>query len=257
MSAIYFHSQNEGDARVSGSERAMMSGYINKLFVGLMDLDRMDGRKIFDAIISPDHYMKKYSHIEEWRYLRQFETAISVDSMAGNLFTYRAKPLDLWLCKLNTAIMIGSEVIQFCVRMHAQCEIHAYVEGANREWLAQVIERGLEQKILRSKLRGFDQGWSKVIALLRNSDKDPIVTSYSVCDSFPNATAADYVEPDDEEDTFHDLPKKKQWELGLAGIRARSGLEIKPDCNQYFGDQLVTVFDLLEYAYELQPQEKY
>ncbi|GAA4304598.1 hypothetical protein GCM10023178_11830 [Actinomadura luteofluorescens] len=32
--------------------------------------------------------------------------------------------------------------MRFLARLHAQCELHGYVEGPNRAWLADVIDQG-------------------------------------------------------------------------------------------------------------------
>jgi hypothetical protein len=270
MSAIYFHTQHEGIARVSGSERAMMGSRVTQIFIGLLDIYRSEAEEFFGAIITPNHRLRPpvwngdYANRQRW--LGFLETSVSLGDMYGDgpLFQYKGQPLNLWYCQLNTATAIGSEALQFCARMHGQCEVHAYVEGPNRAWLADVIEQGLEDRLLRRKLREFDQGWDGAIALLRKSDQDPVVTSYSVCDLFPSAAGAQFEYPvvkdedgneDKDWDAWDELSDEKRWELAIAGIRATNGLELIPENRQFFGDEIITVFDLIDYAYSLQKEK--
>lgn len=127
-------------------------------------------------------------------------------------------------------------------RLHGQCEIHAYVEGEDRDWLAGIIEGALASGLLRE---GFDttidpnSGWRKVIDLLRSRDDEPVVTSYSVCEGFPNLTLVRQEEtwqptrpswePGEE---WYDLPAEEQWATALAALRKKdergSWLRLQP-----------------------------
>jgi hypothetical protein len=120
-------------------------------------------------------------------------------------------------------------------RLHGQCELHAYVEGANRAWLADIIERGRETDVLRPQMK-----WEQVAEFLRSRDDCPVVTSYSVCDQFPNRHVAGWVAPmskyedtgEEYEDTdaWYDLPEAERWQRAMDGLRAQgNGLELKPD----------------------------
>jgi hypothetical protein len=44
--------------------------------------------------------------------------------------------------------------VRFLARLHGQCEVHGWVAGKNRAWLADIIETGRETAILRD-----DMGW--------------------------------------------------------------------------------------------------
>ena len=71
------------------------------------------------------------------------------------------------------------------------------------------------------------KGWLGVAALLENSADapGPVVTSYSVCDSFPDQPRGWVGEDDD----WYELPFTKQWELAMTAIRLQYGLEWKPE----------------------------
>jgi hypothetical protein len=130
-------------------------------------------------------------------------------------------------------------------RLHGQCEIHCYVEAENRLWLANIIESGLEKGIYRKNLDWGDLGledlgWNSVITLLGNGCRSPVVTSYSVCDTFPNPCVAnfkvieegsckDWDKLSELREAWYNLSKDKQWELAIAGLRERIGIELKPE----------------------------
>lgn len=137
---------------------------------------------------------------------------------------------------------------RFVARIHGQCEIHAYVEGEDRDWLAGQIENALRTGLLRDIVPpaeeneyrpAWDTGWRKVIDLLRSRDDGPVVTSYSVCEGFPNLTLVRQEEtwqptkPSWEpEEEWYDLPSEEQWSTALAALRKKeergSWLRLQP-----------------------------
>jgi hypothetical protein len=108
----------------------------------------------------------------------------------------------------NTALVAGSPAVQLAAKLDGYGEMHCWVDGPDRAWLAGVVEQGLDVGIFR---RGFwfaprpcdsdpaaqpdrqwsDQGWDGVIAHLRSRSDEPVVCSYSICDPFPNRDAAE------------------------------------------------------------------
>lgn len=87
----------------------------------------------------------------------------------------------LFIIKLDTAYQLGSDVIKLMARIHGQCEMHGWVSGSNRAWLASIIQTGLKQKLFTA-----DCGWQQVIELLLESDTSEVVMSHTVTDDFPN-----------------------------------------------------------------------
>lgn len=106
---------------------------------------------------------------------------------------------------LNTALALGSDPVRLAAKIHGWCEVHAWIDGPDRAWAADIIQQGLDVGVYR---RGFwfvdgindtgrpadehpsrkwsSQGWEEVQALLRERDDEPVVMSYSVCDQFPS-----------------------------------------------------------------------
>lgn len=104
---------------------------------------------------------------------------------------------------LNTALVAGSPPIQLAAKIHGWCESHAWVDGPDRAWMADIIDTGLRIGIYRrglwyAKLPNgpkdtlSDQGWDQITTLLRARDDEPVVMSYSVGDSFPNREITDW-----------------------------------------------------------------
>lgn len=161
-------------------------------------------------------------------------------------FVIEDQHIPLWDVELNTAWVAFGDVLRFALRIHAQCEIHTYVEGKHRKWLSNIVERGVDQGILGDE-------FNKVVEFLRKRDDEPVVTSYSVCESFPNSTAANWMpstvgedgEPD--WDSWYELPIEKQWELAMQGLRTRNRLELTPDdWDGYFFGNRVNAYTLME-----------
>lgn len=133
-----------------------------------------------------------------------------------------------WFISLNTAIAVGNDALRLGARLHGQCEIHCYVEGPNRAWLAGIIEAGRESGFYRESM-----GWESVCGLLRRRDDSPVVTSYSVTEQFPEFRGG----ADDA------LTDEQRWEQGVTELRADWSLELKPEnfATFRFGDG-ATVF---------------
>jgi hypothetical protein len=256
VSRIYFHSPS-GTAEVSGRERAWFGSLTDKIGLSLVD----------------DHYLRA---LAEWMDLDLYGRSVA-DMKNGDLvstahlafrfggdyrrsaLTWRGQDVDTWTLGLNTVMALGSEPVQLAARLHAQCEIHAWVDGPNRAWLADIIDEGVETGIMRPHPDMDDiekTGWQAVTTLLRRTDSEPVVTSYSVCEQFPNSYASTYLPPWPEgvteewdaltekqqreretlSDAWYDLPGGEQWRMGMEWLRVqRGGLELEPEGFYDFG----------------------
>lgn len=264
MSRIYFHSPSR-TTELRGSERAWLGGLATDMALGLLDLQSPSRIDRLRQLIHPGHYMAKRDTaspgwVNDWA--ASYSTAFSVGwSESAPLIQYEGQPIESFTLALNTALTLGNDAVKLAARLHGSCEIHAWVDGSNRAWLADVMEAGVDAGIYR---RGFpqkisgdseetvwsDQGWGDVIALMRERDDEPVVTSYSVCDGFPDSSVGDWMPPWPEgvvrdwrelseeqqnarsqrSDEWYDLDAAEQWRISMAGLRAsEEGLEMKPD----------------------------
>ena len=228
MGAITFQSLH-GSASVDGSERFLMAALVNRCFYAMLrnDGDYNDPIVGFwpaDSVIRRTTYAGRGSALV---FQRDFELAAI--SMVGHLLNINGVEEWTSIAAANTAFALRSNSLTFAARCHMQCEIHGYVEGPYRNYLADVIEQATADGILRKPLRVGHQ-WSDVVALLRERDDEPVVTSHSTRDDFPSAIAASWDTGDDGNDEcFYALPVATQWELALRQIRSDSGLEWRPD----------------------------
>lgn len=226
MSRVYFHSPH-GTAEVYGTERHYAGWICAKLCKVAMDLDR-------DAWRSDKHPMRHLvpqdSYLLARGYTKNFSERLATSLMSGSVdFVVDGERLEAFSAVLNTAIVAGSDVMKFMARLHGQCELHGYVEGTNRAWLARIIQTGLETRVLRSK-----SGWEDVIELLLSRDDCPVVTSYSVTESFPNKEMAEHGEwerrEDGDGDSFYYLSDDEAWGYSMRGLRRlASGREWSPE----------------------------
>jgi hypothetical protein len=184
------------------------------------------------------------------RWVNNYQIAFSTEcdeSNLNNLISWQGRALIPFKFSLNTACLVGNDQVRFLARLHGQCEIHGWVDGPNRAWLANLITVGRQSGLYRS-----DVGWESVVELLTSRDDEPVVMSDSTTNQFPDPDVADWSPAVDEsgeqidDDEWYKLSEKEQWRLAMTGLRRKRGLEITPDgfASFRFGDGL-TVLDLL------------
>lgn len=156
--------------------------------------------ELFSQVLAREYRVYDVNHIS---------TSYRVDHLRFRLDGHEVEP---FIISLNTAARIGNDAIKLMARLHGQCECHAWVNGPERSWLADIMEKGLELMIYRE-----NEGWDKVIELLRASDGDPVVTSYSVCDQFPNARIAGW-QDDSDGDGWYELDDATQWSKAMKAL---------------------------------------
>jgi len=247
MSRMYFHSQNER-AEVSGRERGLIGQICSKsLLFALGNLDHSFGREPPWILkhIPKECYLHTLVHEKSNVWNSSINTWLQVAHGTDAYLNLGDKRYPLFDLQLNSAIAMGGDAFKLAARLHGQCEIHCYVEGPNRKWLAFMISDALEKNIFRR-----NHGWEETIVLLHKADDSPVVCSYSVCDSFPNRHVAKWKAPEGDEDgdSWYSLPVKIRWDMSIDGLRnSNQGLEMKPEdwetCWLGHGDRLVSGFD--------------
>jgi hypothetical protein len=268
MSRVYFHSQSDNNLRfgapdsapeLRGSERAHASFVVNQIAIGLLNIDGYEREKKLYDWLPPLHYLRSS---QPGLFARSYATAFFVGG-DESLIVKDGKSINVWELALNTALAVGNDPVKLFARIHAQCEIHGFIEGPNRKWLAEIMEAGRKSGLYR-----HDQGWEAVIKGLKTRDTEPMVMSYSVCNGFPNSEVSDWMPPWPEgvehtwraltseqqkereirSDEWYELSREEQWSRSLAALRNHHGmLELKPDdWDEYrFGHNL-TVWDLFD-----------
>lgn len=312
MSRVYFRSPS-GTAELHGSERAWLgtiaAGPARSAWrLGDADLEQMASIIGMIPEVPDGQYGANYLHTtlreaqaEESRPsgprtyepFRQLRSALDMrlgSRHAEGVFEVAGHRVNIADVILNTALVAGSPPIQLAAKLDGWCEIHAWVNGPDRAWLADVITEGLDVGIFRRgfwfadapnapKDRWSDQGWDGVLELLRARADEPVVTSYSASERFPNAGAAGWEPPpmpddwrpdwaatdgfnewqamstdaqrdyyrDEAGDDWYGRPEDEQWAQALAGLKAsRPWLQLTPEslAGTTFR-QRVTVYDLL------------
>jgi hypothetical protein len=159
----------------------------------------------------------------------------------------------IWTLALNTAIATGSDAVRLLARLHGQSEVHCWVDGPNRNWLADIIVAGRTEGVLREEM-----GWEALADFLRSRNDEPVVCSYSVCASFPNYGLFPETHPlkvrqsngedvDQIVDEYYDMDFQAQWNDCMGELRTRPGLlEMKPDgWESYYFDNGLTAESLI------------
>jgi hypothetical protein len=226
MSRIYFHSEH-GTAEVSGVERANAAQVCMRLLyvaLGLSDFSQDHDSPLRALLPANESALRASNFASAFR--GYCVTELEATLAAGELKT------TAFVAALNTAHAMGSDPVRLLARLHGQCELHAYVEGPNRAWLARIIAEGLRSGVMRPRCH-----WEDAVDLLRSRDDGPVVTSYSVTHSFPNPYVTDWEAPVDPEygeknyDPWYEMPAGARWSQAMDGLRSErggTGLEMEP-----------------------------
>ena len=223
MSYISFASRT-ASVELRGSERAHMGIVLANLAVGAFSLSGWKDDPIFRAIpLEAARYQESGGALT---FARDFKSWLSVGG--DNYFLLPESRPETFSVILNTALAIGNDALRLFARLHGQCELHAWIDGPNRAWAADIIDTGRAAGLYRA-----DQGWEAVAKFLRSSKRGPVVTSYSVCDTFPESGG---------------------WDAGIAKLRASNdGREITPTRwafpDFHFGANPDTAFSVYEAAW--------
>ncbi len=252
---IYFHSE-KGNVTINGTERHWFGYLCNRMLIAILNPGMDEARRPhpFRKALPVGHYATT-SQGSEWTRDIEVMVASGMDSLVIG-----GHKTDLYRVALNTTLAIGGDALKFAARVHGQCEIHAFVEGHNRTWLADIVKTGLRHKnVFRENV-----GWEAVVELLRSSNEGPVVMSYSVCEQFPSQTVAEneglWTRPEtedkdaDQDDwSWCDLPDDKKWQLAVKAIRMQEErgyqIELKPE-NWHtfrFGDG-IDAFNVMNYS---------
>jgi len=254
MSRIYFHSvdQHRGDTEevfVSGRARYNMSSQIDNIAWGpLESLIEYNAKDFLEHYMKGGDYLRSEINTNRFLFMGYMKTGFRSDSFE---IVLNQKPLALFPMKLNTALRMGSDPVKLAARIHASCEIWTWFKGENRNWIADIIEEGLNCHFFRK-----DDLWENVVEFLRSDSKNDVVLSYSVCDQFPNHYIAninqeiehklqkeikeDEDRDSDEEDWdddiavsnyYYDMTTDEQWDMAFKNLKDHPyyGDEIKPD----------------------------
>ena len=224
------------------------------------------------------HHQYEYEgHASKLRHLLPMDEQrrIRKEHFASDMLTYMGvsgsfvmpdttTTISCWHAALNTAIVAGSNPVRFLARVDAQCELHGYVEGHNRAWLADIVEEGLDKNILR---RAFDGslykstdddlwGWQHLITMLREDDVRPVVMSHSSNLSFPDAWMDGITITNDE---WYALTDEQRWAMSMEILRSNKEkmLEMAPDnlATIQFGED-ISGYDLRAALDEIVVQER-
>ncbi|TMR14070.1 hypothetical protein ETD86_29430 [Nonomuraea turkmeniaca] len=263
MSRIYFTAP-AGRAELHGSENAHLGLLCQRIADDVLVSGGPELSERLRSLIPPDHYL--YRDAGRPGGFSAFRACFGRDDPP--LLVYNGSPLSTFEMAFNTALHLGSDAVRLAARVYAQSELHAFVEGGNRAWLAGLIDAGLAEGVLRRTLpwRGqpsqYPSGWEKVASFLRERDNEPVVLSSTLAGSwFPSAVVAgwrppagtdlmpaswrgdpewDELDDDDRaeyeemtiEELFDELTAAEQHRLGMQGLRRRSDggmlLELKP-----------------------------
>jgi len=245
--------ENETIAYGTGSDRANFSFLAERMFVGLF---AMDDPYIWEKIVP---------HVKNDPYVDK-RTALMNDikgySFESSVLHVDGEPIDLFTAKLNTALRYGSDVMKLAARLHGQSELHCWVAGKNRAWLADIMENA-PTTVFRVNTETGESYWKPIIDALRETDEGDAVFSYSVSSGFPlvqydKKFLASLKEIEDEEDydegearyLWNEKPLEERWENTIEVFKEETEsqmLELTPDnWDSYYFGQGADALSILE-----------
>jgi hypothetical protein len=234
MSRVYFHTETDGDFELSGRERARMAQSLQRLaWSVLIDSDdryETEQRiKDWRKVLSPNHYLKN-AGLRESHFFEDLETWFVVGDIGGRHwleYERGGEPIRLspFVMQLNTGVATKSPFYSFYARVHGQSELHCYIEGEHRAWLADVLRQGLDEFVLPHNTDyGKYRGYHDLIPFLEKRDTEPVVLSYSVCQQFPGSFLT--------ESQNERLSKTRRWAKAVDALREKNAtakLQIAPE----------------------------
>lgn len=215
MSRIYFTTPDR-EAELLGSERAYMGQLAARTALAVIAPSTLNSGELMS--LSDGIYEMP---ADGWRWEQSWSTWFSVGNGRLRVGDQLVETVDL---ALNTLLATCSPSLALLARLHGACEIHAFIEADDASWFAGLIDDGRRENVLRA-----GSGWESVADLARavaDGAPGPIVTHYSVCESFPSEWIAGWTPPRDADgeenwDAWYDLPATERWALAEAGMRAR------------------------------------
>ena len=235
MSSVIFQTKTQRSC-VSGSERAYITMLLTNLTYGVLyeTLDCMfhTTPPFLKYISSDSHLLTSKTVTLPEMFVLFLHSGVHQDHIVVNGVASKVYPF----C-LNTAIIAGDIVIKLLARFEGQCEKHCWFPKSMFEWVANKLESGRTRKILRP-----DMGWENVIGMLRTSEDEECVLSFSGTDSFPTHA----IIPDAERAAYNSMSSSQQWDRGMLHLR-----EIMPEITIFsletdlFTPE-ISAFDILE-----------
>jgi len=241
VSRVYFHSPS-GEVEVRGAERAHMGMLCTDLAIAAFGGWRewADDPHWIRAALPPECYAAR-EPVGSPYFGERVRTYLSIGLSGDGAILHNGKRVPGFDLILNTALVLGSDPIKLCARIHGQCEIHAWVAGPNRRWLAGIVRDGRQRNVLRANM-----GWEGAADFLEALDSEPAVLSYSVCEQFPGSFVlpADHPARANDGDGWYALSGEEKWRLGIAWLPDNAPELTPDDWTGYHFTDGVTVFDV-------------
>lgn len=214
MSVIYFHHRNGHVDEIAGSERARMDVLTEKVALSGLNFNQAWGKRHWIQDLLPPGAMSQSAILDS------ANAPACLGSFGVKHLQYRDKIWPAWQVRGNTALLLGSDLVKLCTRIHMECESWLRIESDNRQWFAGLCERALMEHIFSPGC-----GWAQAIESIGNFNDSPIVMSFSGTQEFPckDILADSEISAQDWSKMSHD----RRWELGLVALR-RSYPEISP-----------------------------
>lgn len=261
MSRIHFHSPS-GTVEVMGWERAhlgLISADVGSALLSHMSAYSETTKRLIELMPAGHILRARPGEVGTPQWADWYRLMMNHGTSDGPMIEWNGRRVDEWQVLLNTALVLGSTPVKLATRIHAQCEIHGWVDGPARAWLAGVIHTAREQEVFRP-----DAGWEAVMDLLLTRDDEPVVMSYTVTDWFPNRECSTWQPPtvvefdpeiESESDRLDELwgalADLVKWDYAVEWLHGPgSGLQLSPiGWSDYRVGHRLSLFDLLAKDY--------
>jgi hypothetical protein len=244
VSSLTFNTR-EGGASVSGLERRKFSAVLTDLAWRALERDldvhELTGPSLLrHAVVLPEWVVNTRG--TEFARTVKLVCAGGAGEEQVNL-PGRDNVANVLEVHLNTVVANNSDPVALAVRLVAQASCNAWVDGADRKWLADLIEQGrttwyppeiaADASAFATKplfdqepsVNGSYEGWDAVVELLRADDGIVVLTD-SHSDGFPGRiwAAREGELRDDFRTWWQQATPEEMWDRSEAGLREETSL---------------------------------
>ncbi|MEU5476756.1 hypothetical protein [Streptomyces mirabilis] len=249
MSYIRFQDR-DGAAQLRGSERPWLYQFAHDTAAGVLLGQRASGAKAvrLRELLPMDHalqFVPAPGREDTLRWQHDYVRSLN-PVLADTVAVYREHEIGMYPILLNTALVLGSDIVKLAARLFGQCESNCWVDGPHRAWLADIIDEALTGGAYRR-----DHGWEDVQALLQQRDDQPVVVSYA--ESFPQPWAdwgrdliGEDADASDVQAYWETLPVDDRWKAGMRRLTdSDARLELVPAWTRFRFQPGLSFLDLL------------
>lgn len=235
MSSLGFLTR-DAEARVSDRERQKLVGLLDDLAWRAIERDcdprEENGFSLLRQALTLPGWVAGHTGTEFTRMLQ-----LVLHGSQGQVRTPTGMVGSVLDVHVATVITLYPDLVTLAVRLACQAEVNGWIDGPDRAWLADLIDKGRQADYPpevastytagvplfadEPSVNGHYDGWAGVAAMLRADDKQPVVLESSVTGGFPSQIWAGQEGQDRGEFRawWNNATPEQRWAASVRGLR--------------------------------------